>query len=380
MKKAICQLLLCLAVLAGCSCRKKPTDTTPPPTYDPRNVSRNTSNSYSGTLVVGSDGTVHVVWCDDASGQFKTYYASKPSGGTWSSAVDIAGNTTRACSAPQISAEPAGGLHVVWDELGTVPGSHAIYVNKPQGGSWSTPLDISSPTTSNGSLPQIGIDDEGKVYVVYDGGGGALYYTIRNINGLWDTPLEFGGLSTFGNPSLAVSSDGQIHVVYENNSHWVMYMHRSAAGVWDSAVDISKMPGQYCSISNITVDNAGNVYAAWTDRTASEVYFSMKSAGDTAWSQPLNVSNSAAGSWIPKMAVYDDGTLNYIWAEDITPGVADIYYKQRSEAGEWSASENISNTPGDTRISGLTIGADGKLHILWTEVPDNEVYYDSYPK
>jgi hypothetical protein len=159
-----------------------------------------------------------------------------------------------------------------------------------------------------------------------------------------------------------------------------MYMHRSAAGVWDSAVDISKMPGQYCSISNITVDNAGNVYAAWTDRTASEVYFSMKSAGDTAWSQPLNVSNSAAGSWIPKMAVYDDGTLNYIWAEDITPGVADIYYKQRSEAGEWSASENISNTPGDTRISGLTIGADGKLHILWTEVPDNEVYYDSYPK
>lgn len=31
-------------------------------------------------------------------------------------------------------------------------------------------------------------------------------------------------------------------------------------------------------------------------------------------------------------------------------------------------------------IALLAIGTGGKLHILWTEVPDNEVYYDSYPK
>jgi len=157
-------------------------------------------------------------------------------------------------------------------------------------------------------------------------------------------------------------------------------MYRSTAGVWDSAVDISRMPGQYCSIADIDVDDAGNVYAAWTDRTASEVYFSMKAAGDTAWNQPLDVSNSSAGSWIPKMAVSSDGTLHYIWAEDITPGVADIYYKKRLPTGEWTTAVNISNTTGDARISGFTIDGSNKLHILWTEVPANEVYYDSYPK
>lgn len=245
MKKAIYFLLLCLAIFTGCSCRKKPTDTTPPDNYDPRNVSRNSTISANSFIAVDGSGTVHIVWRDDINGKEQIFYSYKGIGQSWAAPVNISNSSLNA-SVPQIAVDPAGGLHAVWDELGTVPGSHAMYANKPQGGSWTTPFDISSPTTSNGSLPQIGIDGTGKVYVVYDGGGGSLYYTIRNISGAWDTPLEFGGLSTFGNPSLAVSSDGQMHVVYENNSHWIMYMHRSTAGVWDSAVDISRMPGQYC--------------------------------------------------------------------------------------------------------------------------------------
>lgn len=178
---------------------------------------------------------------------------------------------------------------------------------------------------------------------------------------------------------MAVSADGQMHVLFERTDHQIIYMHRSASGVWDSAVDVSRMPGQYCAISNITVDDAGNVYAAWTDRTAKEVYFSMKAAGDTAWSIPVNVSNSAAGSWIPRMAVSSDGTLHYIWAEDITPGVDDIFYKKRLTTGVWTEPVNISNTSSDSRPNCLFFYT-GKIYLSWSEWPEGEIYYDTYPK
>ncbi|HBZ87380.1 MAG: hypothetical protein A2509_12270 [Candidatus Edwardsbacteria bacterium RIFOXYD12_FULL_50_11] len=369
-------IVIMVMFFVGCSCNK-PTEVILP-TYDSRNVSRNASNSYSGTLCVGADGTVHVVWSDDATGQLKTYYACKTAGGSWSVAVNISGSTTNACSAPQIAIDQFGNLHVVWDELGSVPGSHAMYTNKPVGGSWVVPIDISSPTTVDGSLPQIGIDGTGKVYVIYDGGGGVLFFTIRELSELWSTPIEFQ--RPFGNPSLAVSNDGQMHVVYENNLHGIMYMHRTSAGAWDSAVDVSRMPAQYCSIADIEVDDAGNVYAAWTDRTASEVYFSKKVIGDTAWSQPLNVSSSSAGSWIPRVVVGSDYIVHFIWAEDIAPGYGDIFYKKELIDSSWTNVINISNTAGDSRISGFVIDGNNKLHVLWTEVPDNEVYYDIYPK
>lgn len=161
--------VLCVLCFVSCSCHKKPTDGGQP-IYDPRNISRNASRSYSGTLAVGINGTVHVVWIDDATGQFKTYYSCKPVGGSWSMAVNISGNTTRACSAPQIAIDHSGNLHAVWDELGgsTQP---ALYITKPAGGAWVTPQDISSAISTSGALPQMGVDNLCKVYVVFMGGG-----------------------------------------------------------------------------------------------------------------------------------------------------------------------------------------------------------------
>jgi len=379
MKKAIYFLLLCLAMFTGCSCRKKPCDTTPPVNYDPRNVSRNSTISANSFIAIDGSGTVHIVWRDVVNGLEQIFYSYKNIGQGWATPANISNSTLNA-SAPQIAVDPAGGLHVVWDELGT-SNQPTMYTNKTSGGSWVIPIDLSSASSPSGALPQIGIDDVGKAYVVFMGGGTTvgMLFTVREVNGLWALPVVFSPPSASANPVLAVSNDGQMHVLYERTDHQIMYMHRSAGGVWDSAVDVSRMPGQYCSISNIIVDNAGNVYAAWTDRTAREVYFTIKAVGDTAWSQPLNVSNSAVGSWIPKMAVSSDGTLHYIWAEDISPGVGDIYYKKRLTTGEWTSSVNVSNNSSDSRPNCLK-QYNGKIYFSWSEWPEGEIYFDNYPK
>jgi len=204
--------------------------------------------------------------------------------------------------------------------------------------------------------------------------------TIRDVGGLWSPPVVFTPQNASANPALAVCTDGQMHVLYERTDQQIMYMHRSVAGVWDSAVDISLAPGHYCYIANIAVASNGIVCAGWADGTVSEVFFAVKTDGDTVWSTPYNVSNSATGSWIPKVAIGSDNVIHYIWAENTGAGSGEICYRRRDTLGNWSATVNISNTSGDSRISGLTIDNANKLHILWTEMPDAEVYYDTYPK
>ena len=58
MKMQILYILVVVVTLAGCSCKKKPTDTPPPDNYDPRNVSRNSTVSANSFIAIDGNGAV----------------------------------------------------------------------------------------------------------------------------------------------------------------------------------------------------------------------------------------------------------------------------------------------------------------------------------
>jgi len=168
-RNLILSIILANILFMGCSC-KKPTDVIPPDNYDPRNVSRNSTISANSFITVDGNGTVHIIWRDVINGIEQILYSFKAIGQSWVSPINISNSTVNA-SAPQIAVDPAGGLHAVWDELGTSI-QPVMYTTNNYGGNWYTPVDISSSTQPGGALPQVGIDIGGNVYVVYERGGG----------------------------------------------------------------------------------------------------------------------------------------------------------------------------------------------------------------
>jgi hypothetical protein len=89
----------------------------------PVNVSNNGSASWNGSLTEDATGTLHLVWQDDASGNYDLVHSKKLPLGAWSSAVPVAA-TTGSSDLPRVAAT-GDGLHVVWQDA--TPGANDVF-------------------------------------------------------------------------------------------------------------------------------------------------------------------------------------------------------------------------------------------------------------
>ncbi len=142
-----------------------------------------------------------MVWYDDTPGNFDIFYSTKPSGGSWSTSVNISDNSGGS-GFPGLAMDSSGGLHVVWYD--DTPGNFDIfYSTKPSGGSWSGPVDVSN-NSGNSKYPAIVIDGSSKVHSVWVdnslGSSEILYATDEAAAGgglpvwLWPAVGSAGGL------------------------------------------------------------------------------------------------------------------------------------------------------------------------------------------
>ena len=166
--------------------------------------------------------------------------------------------------------------------------------------------------------------------------------------------------------------------------------------VWHSSTDIAVGPAErgpwrmnesrydYVDDPTVAIDERGGIAVAWVDQARKDVLFQRVSADGTTLGQPVNVSRSpAVFSWLPRIAVDTNGGVFVLWQDIIFSGGShggDILFA-RSPDGGWnfSAPVNLSSSlagDGKGRIHqdhwdngslDLALGADGTLHVAWTE-------------
>jgi hypothetical protein len=86
-----------------------------------------------------------------------------------------------------------------------------------------------------------------------------------------------------------------------------------------------KNPG--VSIANVfpilTIDNAGNLYAVWS-QTATEIYMAASSNRGQTWSAPVKVSNISGTNIMPWAAAGDPGRIDIVWYRSPLKGNPDL--------------------------------------------------------
>lgn len=96
--------------------------------------------------------------------------------------------------------------------------------------------------------------------------------------------------------------------------------------------------------------------------------------------QPLEVDPTYR-SGLPSVAATRDGTVNLAWMDTRT-GKSQIFFKQYTRAGGWTAAQQIVFTGGTSIATAPSLTADwrGHLHLVWRDNRDgnNEVYYKEY--
>ena len=289
--------------------------------------------SADPALAVTPDGTLHAVWEDDFLGSPRIIYASKPVGGDWSIPLtDISGVTTGTPGRPDIAATPNGAVHVLW-HVDAGGGSFDVwYATKPAGGSWSTPVQIT--TGGESADPSLVAGSDGSLHALTTFFAAGVRYLRKPVGGSWTPEKTFLPVSgsAIGLPSLAIGSGGSLYGVWLEfrSPNWsVVFVEKPAGGVWGAqvtladAVDVACPPepvgcGPKIAVSPAGSPDAGRLHVVWQELVGSQrdIFYRTRPPGTTTWGARANISLTDLDDSIdPSVAAGGDGSIHVVWQE-----------------------------------------------------------------
>lgn len=224
-----------------------------------------------------------------------------------------------------------------------------------QSETWTDPVLLSS-ADSRGWFPDIAVDVEGAVHVVYDGNRRvsqeisadgsvpAVMYTVSQGDG-WSEPndLHIGGRGNIFRVAVVADRLGNLHMTSKRGGAGSELSYRQAA-----------------------VDAASSAQA-WSDHVLDDGVIYMS---DIALD-----SESVIHVVYDKWVLLDEPLITES-GNEVTQ-LADIFYRRSSDGGRtWSVPVNLSQTPrvGSYRVQ-LKVDANDDLHVTWDEGFDRWALY-----
>ena len=231
--------------------------------------------------VVDLHGVLHLVWAASEGRQTRLFYsqalASKAdSAQAWSKPIVLVESILFAYYPADIVADPSGGLHVIFSQVGAAPGAYVI--NSSNGGrTWSTPIELFRTYDSVGdqegvSPTKLMIDNAGVLHATWtrfgpDGNGKNIYYSQSQDSGqTWTKPFEVAAwqLGWYEVDWISAGVIGkEIHVVWEGSSDIAALNERvslDGGQTWGEAHQILANIRGENGFTDLVVDSANQLH------------------------------------------------------------------------------------------------------------------------
>jgi hypothetical protein len=356
-----------------------------------------TSDSFIPKVAIGSNGTIHVAWSDETdylgSGiDGDIFYKYKPAGGNWSTTEVISTESTGHSIRPSLVVASNGTLHVVWEDITNYLGAGTdldiFYKYKPAGGAWSTTSVVSTESTGTVYDPSLFIDDTNDTLHLtwadntnYLGSGDDvdIFYKYKPAGGAWSVAEVISTESAYsaGASHPSVDSEGTVHAVYGSITGGtfvsdIYHKYKAVGGSWTTAERISTESTGDSVGCSFWIDSLDAVHVVWSDDTNylgsgtdSDIFYKYKSAGGN-WSTTEVISTgSTREDGYPSIVVETSeySIIHIVWdVGTLYAGVTrinlDVYYKCGYVCFGISDPTNIAYT---IPTGNLTLG------ITWTK-------------
>jgi len=338
---------------------------------------------------VDGQGGIDVVWQDNATpgGNYDVFFARSTDGGTnFSPATNVSSaNDPGDSTSPQIATDALGNINVVWEGDSIHLG---IFLSQSTDGgrTFSTMPANLSPNTSSSVGPQIAVGVDGSINVVWQDtlNFRSVVYFSRSVNSgtsFSNPPTNISNDSgNSSSPQIALDSNGNINIVWVDDTpgHFAIMFRRSdkSATFATSSINVSDDPTLTsqgdCDVPQIGVDANGNIELVWQHSPASSVIHQIFSArsinGGTSFSvPPQNRSNDLGDATKPWLTVDASGGFNLGW-QDTSVLQANIFFTHSLDAGAtFSAPQNLSKDSGKSSDAQIAADKAGNLNVVWSD-------------
>ncbi len=348
----------------------------------------NAKGGYDPDIALSSAGTIYVAFRGYASEYGGIDFAKSTDGGAVFSPQITAGDAASAKYAA-IAADGETNVYVVWKYDYNI-----YYARSANGGdSFEDAVQVSDAGVNDADNPDIAVDSNGTIYVVWECGWRSDVYQIR-IDKLTDG-TSFGtdvnvtaGSAVAGNPSIAIDSDDNILVAWDGSStDHVSFANSTDGGAAFSTpvqVDDSDTGAVYPSIAVDPTDSS-KVYVAWQDRrnVYADIYAATSDNGGASFGDDVKVNDDDTDTnshqKFPCMAVNSTGAVFVVWQDgrNYESSDYDVYFAGSTDAGS-TFSANRKVNPNDTKAVAPTLTVDNtNAFVAWenTDTDDGKIYF-----
>ncbi len=365
--RGVLSLFLLMALISTCSRQPPTSDDNNPPAqeYDPRNISRTETSSYTPSLDVRGDRVV-VVWKDSIQGNNWDIMYRERVGDTWGEILNLS-NTPGYSSDPQVAIDVYGNVHVVWEEDQT----KIFYRFKDATGVWHPKTIL-----SEGHLPQIQADENGTIHLLWVGASGGLEYQPKTPGG-WGEKENLPYLLA-ENPALHVAPNGYLFAVAEAGPGYtpdIYFYEKPPGGEWSPYFNVTHNPF-YCWAASVFGLSNGMAYVSWTEHGMNRIGYRVRNA-DGSW-EDVDTLPGIQGGPFGSFIFGSGDTLLIVWNEKQENW--EVYYRMKI-GDQWGGIVNVTNTPGESFLGKPPKVKNGMLYVVWSDNSDGffDIFYDEIP-
>lgn len=333
------------------------------------------ASSRGSSLAVDAQSNTWVVW-ETLHGTIRV--AQRPPGGTWGEPREIA-RTNSAMAEPQVAADSAGNLTVVWITYrqGFTDGVKAVTRNAR--GGWSDPIRISEDKRvrgygTDGKGPwgarwlDLGVSPKGAVTVAWAWGSEdrnkawRIQSVYRRPGRDWGGVVTLTGATGAREPQVGIAADGTVTLLYARQPvgrPWSLLSRvRHPGRGWSDATVVSDRGYR----PTLAVDRSGDAVVVFM-ASSSRVMAAYRPQG-APWRSPRQLSPQGIGG-DKTFALAMNGRGAVLVAFAGPHGTVDLV--QRTPHDPWSAPARVVDSPDWIGHVAVALNGVGDTLLTWGE-------------
>ena len=240
---------------------------------------------------------------------------------------------------------------------------------------FSTPKNISN-NTDYSYTPQVAVDGAGNINVVWedDTANNSNILFSRSTDGgvTFAAPLNVSNSLGFSfDPRIFVDGQGGINVVWTSDApgNHDIFFSRSTNGGANFSTPLNLSNDAADSLSpQLAVDTSGNISVVWeNDSITFGVLFSHSTDGGATFSTPLDLATNTGGSFGAQLFVAPDGSIDVVWEDDSTTQSEISFSRSTDKGATFSTPKNLSSDPGFSFDAQIAVDASGNIDVIWAD-------------